>query len=53
VIRATPALQRYAALGALIALVVFNALFTPHFATAGNLWNVLLQVARWCSRPSG
>jgi ribose/xylose/arabinose/galactoside ABC-type transport system permease subunit len=45
VIRATPALQRYAALGALIALVVFNALFTPHFATAGNLWNVLLQVA--------
>ena len=44
-IRATPALQRYAALGALIFLVLFNALFTPHFATAGNLWNVLLQVA--------
>jgi len=44
VIRATPALQRYAALGALFVLVLFNAVFTPHFATAGNLWNVLLQV---------
>ena len=44
-IRATPALQRYAALGALLLLVAFNALFTPHFASAGNLWNVLLQVA--------
>ena len=43
-IRATPALQRYAALGALFVLVLFNAVFTPHFATAGNLWNVLLQV---------
>ncbi|MDQ2665493.1 MAG: ABC transporter permease [Gemmatimonadota bacterium] len=44
-IRASPALQRFAALGALVVLVLFNALFTPHFATAGNLWNVLLQVA--------
>ena len=35
----------YAALGALAALVIGNALFTPHFATTGNLWNVLLQVA--------
>ena len=44
-IRATPALQRYAAGGALLVLVLFNAFFTPHFATASNLWNVLLQVA--------
>jgi ribose/xylose/arabinose/galactoside ABC-type transport system permease subunit len=35
----------YAALGALVALVLTNALFTPQFATAGNLWNVLLQVS--------
>jgi galactofuranose transport system permease protein len=35
----------YAALGALIVLVVANALFTPHFASASNLWNVLLQVS--------
>jgi simple sugar transport system permease protein/ribose transport system permease protein len=35
----------YAALGALIALVVGNALFTPHFAETSNLWNVLLQVS--------
>jgi ribose/xylose/arabinose/galactoside ABC-type transport system permease subunit len=35
----------YAALGALIALVLANALFTPNFATAGNLWNVLSQVS--------
>ncbi len=33
------------ALAALAALVAANALFTPGFATAGNLWNVLLQVA--------
>jgi len=33
------------ATGALLALVVLNALFTPGFASAGNLWNVLLQVA--------
>ena len=38
-------LQRFAALGALVALVLFNAVFTPNFATAGNLWNVLLQVS--------
>ena len=44
-IRAAPSLQRFAALGALGALVLFNAIFTPHFATASNLWNVLLQVA--------
>lgn len=44
-IRAAPSVQRFAAVGALLALVVFNAFFTPHFATAGNLWNVLLQVS--------
>jgi simple sugar transport system permease protein/ribose transport system permease protein len=33
------------ALVALVLLVALNALFTPGFATAGNLWNVLLQVA--------
>ena len=44
-IRAAPSVQRFAALGALVALVLFNALFTPHFATASNLWNVLLQVS--------
>ncbi len=33
------------ALAALVVLVAANALFTPGFATAGNLWNVLLQVA--------
>jgi ribose/xylose/arabinose/galactoside ABC-type transport system permease subunit len=35
----------YAAIGALVLLVVVNALFTPNFATASNLWNVLLQVS--------
>lgn len=35
----------YAAAGALAALVAGNALLTPHFASAGNLWNVLLQVS--------
>ena len=35
----------HAAAGALAALVVGNVLFTPHFASAGNLWNVLLQVS--------
>lgn len=33
------------AVAALVLLVVANALFTPNFATAGNLWNVLLQVS--------
>ncbi len=33
------------ALAALVVLVAANALFTPGVATAGNLWNVLLQVA--------
>jgi galactofuranose transport system permease protein len=33
------------ALGALVALVLVNAWSTPNFATAGNLWNVLLQVS--------
>jgi ribose/xylose/arabinose/galactoside ABC-type transport system permease subunit len=28
-----------------VVLVALNALFTPGFASAGNLWNVLLQVA--------
>ena len=35
----------YGALLALILLIVGNALFTPNFATAGNLWNILLQVS--------
>jgi ribose/xylose/arabinose/galactoside ABC-type transport system permease subunit len=33
------------AVAALVLLVVGNALLTPNFATAGNLWNVLLQVS--------
>lgn len=33
------------ALVALIVLVVANSLFTPNFATAGNFWNVLLQLS--------
>ena len=33
------------ALVALALLVILNALFTPNFATASNLWNVLLQVS--------
>jgi len=46
------ALSRLAALGptygallALILLIVGNTLFTPNFATSGNLWNILLQVS--------
>jgi simple sugar transport system permease protein/ribose transport system permease protein len=35
----------YAAVGALVVLVVANALFTPNFASTSNLWNVLLQVS--------
>ncbi|HEX6536821.1 MAG TPA: ABC transporter permease [Gemmatimonadaceae bacterium] len=35
----------YGATAALVVLVVANAIFTPHFATASNLWNVLLQVS--------
>lgn len=35
----------YAALVALLVLVLANALFTPNFASQGNLWNVLLQVS--------
>ena len=35
----------YAALGVLILLVVVNAVITPNFATASNLWNVLLQLS--------
>jgi galactofuranose transport system permease protein len=35
----------YAAVSALVLLVVANALFTPHFASASNLWNVLMQVS--------
>jgi ribose/xylose/arabinose/galactoside ABC-type transport system permease subunit len=45
VIRIGAGLQRFAALGALIALVLSNSVFTPHFATTTNLWNVLLQVS--------
>jgi simple sugar transport system permease protein/ribose transport system permease protein len=35
----------YGAIASLLVLVVGNALFTPNFATASNLWNVLLQVS--------
>ena len=35
----------YGAVGALLVLVVANAIFTPNFATASNLWNILLQVS--------
>ena len=35
----------HGALIALLVLVVLNAIFTANFATAGNLWNVLLQVS--------
>jgi ribose/xylose/arabinose/galactoside ABC-type transport system permease subunit len=35
----------YAALVVLIVLVLVNAVFTPNFATASNLWNVLLQLS--------
>ncbi len=35
----------HVALAALVVLVVANAVFTPNFATAGNFWNVLLQVS--------
>ena len=35
----------YAAIAALVVLVVVNALVTPHFATASNLWNALLQTS--------
>ncbi|MDB4908558.1 MAG: rbsC, ribose transport system permease protein [Gemmatimonadetes bacterium] len=38
-------ISAYAALGALLVLVIGNALFTPNFATSSNLWNVLLQVS--------
>lgn len=37
--------SEYAALGTLVVLVLVNALFTPNFATTGNLWNVLLQLS--------
>jgi galactofuranose transport system permease protein len=35
----------YAAVVALVVLVLANAIFTPNFATSSNLWNVLLQVS--------
>jgi simple sugar transport system permease protein/ribose transport system permease protein len=35
----------FAALGALVILVLANSLFTAQLATMGNLWNVLLQVS--------
>ena len=34
-----------AAVGTLLLLITLNVLFTPHFATTSNVWNVLLQVA--------
>ncbi|MEO5816915.1 MAG: ABC transporter permease [Gemmatimonadaceae bacterium] len=42
--RLAPA-PEYAALVVLIVLVLVNAAFTPNFATASNLWNVLLQLS--------
>jgi ribose/xylose/arabinose/galactoside ABC-type transport system permease subunit len=30
---------------ALVVLVIANAVFTPNFATAGNFWNILFQLA--------
>ena len=33
------------AIVALLLLVLLNAIFTPNFATFGNLWNILLQVS--------
>jgi simple sugar transport system permease protein/ribose transport system permease protein len=35
----------YGALFALVVLIVVNAIATPNFATASNLWNMLLQVS--------
>ncbi|MEJ7712699.1 MAG: hypothetical protein WKF84_23335 [Pyrinomonadaceae bacterium] len=35
----------YGALAALILLVMVNVVATPNFASAGNLWNILLQVS--------
>ena len=40
--RVEPALS---SLGALVGLVIVSAVVTPHFASASNLWNVLLQVS--------
>ncbi|MDB4915399.1 MAG: inner-rane translocator [Gemmatimonadetes bacterium] len=37
--------REYAALAVLVVLVLLNSLFTPHFATVSNLWNILLQLA--------
>jgi len=37
--------REYGTPAALVLLVAVNAAVTPHFATADNLWNVLLQVA--------
>src|SRR5215208_5945911 len=44
-VRLAGAGQAYGALLALAVLVLFNVLFTPNFATPGNLWNILLQVS--------
>ncbi|MDQ6888001.1 MAG: ABC transporter permease [Gemmatimonadota bacterium] len=35
----------FGATGALLLLVALNVLFTPHFATIGSLWNILLQLS--------
>lgn len=37
--------QAMGAVLALVVLVILNSLFTPHFATAGNFWNILWQVS--------
>ncbi|WP_333771409.1 ABC transporter permease [Streptomyces sp. IBSBF 2435] len=43
--RIADALQRYGVYGAVLALLVFNAIFTDHFLTADNLRTQLVQVA--------
>ncbi len=40
--RASPAIG---ALATLVVLVAANTIYTPHFATASNLWNILVQVS--------
>ncbi|WP_329180955.1 ABC transporter permease [Streptomyces sp. NBC_01477] len=43
--RIADALQRYGVYGAVLALLVFNGIFTDHFLTADNLRTQLVQVA--------
>ena len=43
--RALPGGPTTGAVIALVVLIAINAIFTPHFATASNLWNILWQVS--------